>query len=159
MALMGPRIVWQVAQSCCFLGTRGIPGDEIHPLLREWRLVCSILLVQSLSPSLFQVFVVMVILLTSSVVVIVYVCLLPLVLQTYPIAWVFWHFIYGHWNLVMIIFHYYMAITTQPGCPPKVGRGIIVLFWPLLLFMLRSKAGLLSIISFHFLSVVTPVMD
>ncbi|XP_066474973.1 palmitoyltransferase ZDHHC16 isoform X2 [Tiliqua scincoides] len=65
------------------------------------------------------VFVVLVILLTSSVVVIVYVCLLPLVLRTYPIAWVFWHFIYGHWNLVMIIFHYYMAITTQPGFPPK----------------------------------------
>ncbi|KAJ6669166.1 hypothetical protein lerEdw1_007975 [Lerista edwardsae] len=66
------------------------------------------------------VFVVLVILLTSSVVVIVYVCLLPLVLRTYPIVWVFWHFIYGHWNLVMIIFHYYMAITTQPGCPPQV---------------------------------------
>uniref|UniRef100_A0A8D2Q5L7 Zinc finger DHHC-type containing 16 n=1 Tax=Varanus komodoensis TaxID=61221 RepID=A0A8D2Q5L7_VARKO len=65
------------------------------------------------------VFVALVITLTSSVVAIVYVCLLPLILQTYPIGWIFWHFIYGHWNLVMIVFHYYMAITTQPGYPPQ----------------------------------------
>ncbi|XP_033005763.1 palmitoyltransferase ZDHHC16 isoform X1 [Lacerta agilis] len=65
------------------------------------------------------VFVALVITLTSSVVAIVYVCLLPLVLRTYPLPWIFWHFIYGHWNLVMIVFHYYMAITTQPGFPPQ----------------------------------------
>jgi len=25
----------------------------------------------------------------------------------------------GHWILVNIIFHYYMALTTPPGNPPK----------------------------------------
>ncbi|KAK9400952.1 putative palmitoyltransferase ZDHHC16 [Crotalus adamanteus] len=65
------------------------------------------------------VFVALVITLTSSVVGIVYICLLPIIIQTYPIAWIFWHVIYGHWNLVMIVFHYYMAITTQPGYPPQ----------------------------------------
>ncbi|XP_058043218.1 palmitoyltransferase ZDHHC16 isoform X4 [Ahaetulla prasina] len=65
------------------------------------------------------VFVALVITLTTSVVGIVYICLLPMILQTYPIPWIFWHVIYGHWNLVMIVFHYYMAITTQPGYPPQ----------------------------------------
>ncbi|XP_070609008.1 palmitoyltransferase ZDHHC16 isoform X2 [Erythrolamprus reginae] len=65
------------------------------------------------------VFVALVIILTTSVVGIVYICLLPVILQTYPILWIFWHIIYGHWNLVMIVFHYYMAITTQPGYPPQ----------------------------------------
>ncbi|XP_015271406.1 PREDICTED: probable palmitoyltransferase ZDHHC16 isoform X1 [Gekko japonicus] len=71
------------------------------------------------------VFVALVIILTSSVVCIVYVCLLPLILRTYPLPWIFWHFIYGHWNLVMIVFHYYMAITTQPGYPPQQSRSDI----------------------------------
>ncbi|XP_025906433.1 palmitoyltransferase ZDHHC16 isoform X1 [Nothoprocta perdicaria] len=65
------------------------------------------------------VFVVLVIGLTSSVVAIVYICLLPLILQTYPPAWICWHLAYGHWNLLMIVFHYYMAITTSPGYPPQ----------------------------------------
>lgn len=73
----------------------------------------------------------LVILLTSSVVAIVYVCLLPLILQTYPLPWIFWHIIYGHWNLVMIVFHYYMAITTPPGYPPQVGaESPVLLLWP-----------------------------
>lgn len=58
--------------------------------------------------------------LTSSVVAIVYICLLPLILQTYTPAWICWHLAYGHWNLIMIVFHYYMAITTSPGHPPQV---------------------------------------
>uniref|UniRef100_A0A2H6MZH4 Palmitoyltransferase n=1 Tax=Micrurus carvalhoi TaxID=3147026 RepID=A0A2H6MZH4_9SAUR len=65
------------------------------------------------------VFVALVIILTTSVVGIVYICLLPMILQTYSIPWIFWHIIYGHWNLAMIVFHYYMAITTQPGYPPQ----------------------------------------
>ncbi|KAJ7325108.1 hypothetical protein JRQ81_018128 [Phrynocephalus forsythii] len=69
------------------------------------------------------VFVALVITLTSSVVCIVYVCLLPLIIRTYPIGWIFWHFIYGHWNLLMIVFHYYMAITTQPGYPPQQSKS------------------------------------
>ncbi|KAM9010431.1 palmitoyltransferase ZDHHC16 isoform 3-T3 [Ara ararauna] len=65
------------------------------------------------------VFVALVIGLTSSVVAIVYICLLPLILQTYTPAWICWHLAYGHWNLIMIVFHYYMAITTSPGHPPQ----------------------------------------
>ncbi|XP_074882301.1 palmitoyltransferase ZDHHC16 isoform X8 [Buteo buteo] len=66
------------------------------------------------------VFVALVIGLTSSIVAIVYICLLPLILQTYTPAWICWHLAYGHWNLIMIVFHYYMAITTSPGHPPQV---------------------------------------
>ncbi|XP_068256131.1 palmitoyltransferase ZDHHC16 isoform X8 [Nyctibius grandis] len=65
------------------------------------------------------VFVALVIGLTSSIVAIVYICLLPLILQTYTPAWICWHLAYGHWNLIMIVFHYYMAITTSPGHPPQ----------------------------------------
>ncbi|XP_040217172.1 palmitoyltransferase ZDHHC16 isoform X1 [Rana temporaria] len=65
------------------------------------------------------VFVVLVIILTSSIVLIVYICVLPLILQTYSTEWICWHVAYGHWNLVMIVFHYYKAITTSPGYPPQ----------------------------------------
>lgn len=62
--------------------------------------------------------------LTSSIVAIVYICLLPLILQTYTPAWICWHLAYGHWNLIMIVFHYYKAITTSPGHPPQVRHGL-----------------------------------
>ncbi|KFW02665.1 putative palmitoyltransferase ZDHHC16, partial [Fulmarus glacialis] len=64
------------------------------------------------------VFVALVIGLTSSIVAIVYICLLPLILQTYTPAWICWHLAYGHWNLIMIVFHYYMAVCLPP---PKHG--------------------------------------
>ncbi|KAM4624223.1 palmitoyltransferase ZDHHC16B isoform 2-T2 [Polymixia lowei] len=65
------------------------------------------------------VFVALVILLTGSVLVIVYMCLLPVVLTTYPVYWIIWHLCCGHWLLVMVVFHYYKATTTSPGHPPK----------------------------------------
>ncbi|CAH2323022.1 palmitoyltransferase ZDHHC16 isoform X1 [Pelobates cultripes] len=65
------------------------------------------------------VFVALVIILTSSIVLIVYICVLPLILQTYSTSWICWHVCYGHWNLIMIVFHYYKAITTSPGYPPQ----------------------------------------
>ncbi|XP_074855438.1 palmitoyltransferase ZDHHC16 isoform X4 [Carettochelys insculpta] len=71
------------------------------------------------------VFVALVIVLTSSVVAIVYICLLPLILQTYPLPWICWHLTYGHWNLFMIVFHYYMAITTPPGHPPQARSNTV----------------------------------
>ncbi|XP_067393304.1 palmitoyltransferase ZDHHC16 isoform X1 [Emydura macquarii macquarii] len=71
------------------------------------------------------VFVALVIVLTSSIVAIVYVCLLPLILQTYPPGWICWHLTYGHWNLLMIIFHYAMAITTPPGHPPQAKSNAV----------------------------------
>ncbi|XP_053548549.1 palmitoyltransferase ZDHHC16 isoform X1 [Bombina bombina] len=70
------------------------------------------------------VFVGLVIVLTSSIVLIVYICVLPLIVQTYSTAWICWHLTYGHWNLIMIVFHYYKAITTPPGYPPKAQTDI-----------------------------------
>ncbi|XP_075072023.1 palmitoyltransferase ZDHHC16 isoform X2 [Mixophyes fleayi] len=70
------------------------------------------------------VFVALVVVLTSSIVLIVYLCVLPLILHTYSPAWICWHIAYGHWNLVMIVFHYYKAITTNPGYPPQAKKDI-----------------------------------
>uniref|UniRef100_A0A8C3WQW4 Palmitoyltransferase n=1 Tax=Catagonus wagneri TaxID=51154 RepID=A0A8C3WQW4_9CETA len=70
------------------------------------------------------VFVVLVIVLTSSIVAIAYLCVLPLILQTYSVPRLCWHFFYSHWNLILIVFHYYQAITTPPGYPPQ-GRNDI----------------------------------
>lgn len=64
---------------------------------------------------------VLVIVLTSSIVAIAYLCILPLILQTYSVPRLCWHFFYSHWNLILIVFHYYQAITTPPGYPPAVG--------------------------------------
>lgn len=64
------------------------------------------------------VFVCLVVILTSSIVVIAYIVLLPLVLNTYSPPWIVWHICYGHWNLIMIAFHYYKAAKTSPGYPP-----------------------------------------
>lgn len=65
------------------------------------------------------VFVCLVTVLTSSIVVIVYMFVLPTILRTYPTHWVMWHLGCGHWLLVMVVFHYYKATTTTPGHPPK----------------------------------------
>ncbi|KAJ8404899.1 hypothetical protein AAFF_G00332860 [Aldrovandia affinis] len=65
------------------------------------------------------VFVSLVIILTSSILIVVYSCLLPMIITTYPTPWVVWHLCYGHWNLVMIVFHYYKATTTSPGQPRR----------------------------------------
>ncbi|XP_063261566.1 palmitoyltransferase ZDHHC16 isoform X6 [Prinia subflava] len=43
---------------------------------------------------------------------------------TYTPAWICWHLAYGHWNLIMIVFHYYMAITTSPGHPPQAKNDL-----------------------------------
>lgn len=64
------------------------------------------------------VFVCLVVILTSSVIVIAYVVILPMALRTYSPPWIAWHFCYGHWNIIMIAFHYYKATKTSPGFPP-----------------------------------------
>lgn len=69
---------------------------------------------------LWQVFVCLVVLLTSSIVAIAYTVLLPLILNTYSPAWIVWHVFYGHWILIMIAFHYYKAVKTSPGYLPLV---------------------------------------
>ncbi|XP_053731325.1 palmitoyltransferase ZDHHC16A isoform X1 [Synchiropus splendidus] len=70
------------------------------------------------------VFVYLVVVLTSSIVLIAYVVLLPLILNTYSPMWIAWHVCYGHWNLVMIAFHYYKAAKTSPGYPPTEKNDI-----------------------------------
>uniref|UniRef100_A0A2I3SD16 Palmitoyltransferase n=1 Tax=Pan troglodytes TaxID=9598 RepID=A0A2I3SD16_PANTR len=75
-------------------------------------------------PGKLRVFVVLVIVLTGSIVAIAYLCVLPLILRTYSVPRLCWHFFYSHWNLILIVFHYYQAITTPPGYPPQ-GRNDI----------------------------------
>ncbi|XP_078793242.1 palmitoyltransferase ZDHHC16B isoform X2 [Oryzias latipes] len=70
------------------------------------------------------VFVCLVVLLTTSVVVIVYIFVLPTVFRTYSAFWTVWHFGCGHWLLVMLAFHYYKATVTPPGHPPKNQQGL-----------------------------------
>uniref|UniRef100_A0A8C3X181 Palmitoyltransferase n=1 Tax=Catagonus wagneri TaxID=51154 RepID=A0A8C3X181_9CETA len=70
------------------------------------------------------VFMVLVTVLTSSIVATTYLCVLPLILQTYSVPQLCWHFFCSHWNLILIIFYYYQAVTTPPGYPPR-GRNDI----------------------------------
>ncbi|XP_056285440.1 palmitoyltransferase ZDHHC16B isoform X2 [Pseudoliparis swirei] len=70
------------------------------------------------------VFVCLVVLLTTSVVVIIYLFVLPTILSTYPSYWIAWHLSCGHWLLAMVVFHYYKATTTPPGHPPKEKMNI-----------------------------------
>nr|XP_055032498.1 palmitoyltransferase ZDHHC16B [Misgurnus anguillicaudatus] len=81
-------------------------------------------LVDNLTRWFGVVFVFLVISLTSSVVIIVYLCVLPVILSTYATHWILWHLCYGHWNLIMVVFHYYKAITTLPGAPPQERNDI-----------------------------------
>nr|XP_040034451.1 palmitoyltransferase ZDHHC16A isoform X3 [Gasterosteus aculeatus aculeatus] len=69
------------------------------------------------------VFVCLVVILTGSILAIAYLILLPMIFRTYTPLWIAWHVCYGHWNMVMIIFHYYKAITTSPGSPPTEKNG------------------------------------
>ncbi|XP_061545408.1 palmitoyltransferase ZDHHC16A isoform X3 [Phycodurus eques] len=70
------------------------------------------------------VFVWMVAVLTTSILLVIYVVLLPNAFMTYSTAWLAWHLCYGHWNLVMIVFHYYKAVKTSPGYPPTEKNDI-----------------------------------
>ncbi|XP_043086924.1 palmitoyltransferase ZDHHC16B isoform X2 [Puntigrus tetrazona] len=81
-------------------------------------------LVDSMTRWFGVVFVSLVMLLTGSVVIIVYLCVLPIIFSSYPVHWILWHLFYGHWNLLMIVFHYYKATTTCPGFPPQEKRDI-----------------------------------
>lgn len=70
------------------------------------------------------VFVCLVVVLTSSILMVAYLILIPMVWNTYSTAWLAWHLAYGHWNLVMIVFHYYKATKTSPGYPPVVKNDV-----------------------------------
>lgn len=61
----------------------------------------------------------LVVCLTSSVVAIFYVCLLPHKYEL-SVAWTVYHLIVGHWLLANIAFNYFKAAFTSPGNPPQV---------------------------------------
>lgn len=73
---------------------------------------------------LFQAFLLVVIGLTTSVVVIYYAYLLP-VIQEYSTPWVVFHLITAHWLLINIVFHYFKVVFTSPGLAPQVIDMII----------------------------------
>lgn len=64
------------------------------------------------------IFVGMVILLTTSVVVNYYTYVLPWNSERWPTYFTVLNYLFGHWLLLNIIFHYYMGVTTAPGRPP-----------------------------------------
>ena len=66
-----------------------------------------------------QIFVVLVILLVTFVVVLTYICILP-VKMAHSVSWAVYHFIVGHWLLMNIVFHYFKAAFTNPGHVPQV---------------------------------------
>lgn len=67
------------------------------------------------------VFVVLVIVLTSSIVAIAYLCVLPLILQTYSVPRLCWHFFYSHWNLILIVFLTTRLSPPHPDTHPRAG--------------------------------------
>jgi len=94
-------------RSCCFEGTTvrsKLESDLSSPL---------------------QAFVTLVVCLTSSVVVLFYMNVLPHVLKTHSTFCAHVHLAYGHYLLLMIVFHYFKAVTTNPGCPPAVSKDCL----------------------------------
>ncbi|CAM9376275.1 palmitoyltransferase ZDHHC16-like [Lampetra fluviatilis] len=65
------------------------------------------------------VFVALVVGLTSCVVVVGYVCVLPAILAEYGPAVSTALILVSNWFLIMIVFHYYKGLTTSPGYPPS----------------------------------------
>lgn len=68
---------------------------------------------------MFQAFVVLVVVLVSSVLVIIYICLMPYHWERNKPLTVF-YFLGGHWLLINTIFHYFKAAFTSPGLAPAV---------------------------------------
>jgi palmitoyltransferase len=72
---------------------------------------------------MLQIFVTLVVVLTTAVVVIVYICLLP-VKMSHSYFWGVYHLIFGHWILINIVFNYFKAAFTNPGRVPEVSCGL-----------------------------------
>ncbi|XP_071792872.1 palmitoyltransferase ZDHHC16-like [Asterias amurensis] len=64
--------------------------------------------------------VVLVILLTSVVISVFYLCILPRCLENEDHVQTIFHLTFGHWLLMNIAFHYYKGVTTPPGYPPQI---------------------------------------
>ncbi|KAK3095184.1 hypothetical protein FSP39_011170 [Pinctada imbricata] len=78
-------------------------------------LFCSL---ERFSKYLGPVFTSLVVVLTTSVVVIFYICLLPHVYDQ-SLSKTIFHLVFGHWLLINIVFNYFMAAFTNPGNPPR----------------------------------------
>ena len=63
----------------------------------------------------------LVVLLTTFVVVLSYICILP-VKWSHSVLWALYHCVVGHWLLINIVFHYFKAAFTNPGLVPEVCR-------------------------------------
>lgn len=78
-----------------------------------------ITLVEFISRWFGFLFVLTVSLLISYVVITYYAIVIPVLLDQHSLIRAIVTILYGHYLLVMIVFHYYKAVTTDPGKPPK----------------------------------------
>lgn len=76
----------------------------------------------------FQVFVVAVAVLTTTVVVFAHLVGLPYWWHKSPTITICL-VIFGYWLLINVTFHYYMAVVTPAGCPPDVSHMIFLYFY------------------------------
>ncbi|CAG5118143.1 unnamed protein product [Candidula unifasciata] len=65
------------------------------------------------------IMVTMVVLLTTMVVMVFYICIFPHIVYVTDVFWCGFHFFFSHWLLVNIVFNYFMAAFTKPGHPPQ----------------------------------------
>ncbi|XP_070539848.1 palmitoyltransferase ZDHHC16-like isoform X2 [Ptychodera flava] len=75
-------------------------------------------LVDNIVRRLGPIFVTLVVGLTTTVVLIFYIYILPY-LFTCGVHWIIFHLVFGHWLLMNIIFNYYKGVCTPPGYPPE----------------------------------------
>lgn len=65
------------------------------------------------------IMVTLVVVLTTMVVTVFYICVFPHIWYQTEMFWVMVHFVFAHWLLINIIFNYIMAAFTCPGLPPE----------------------------------------
>jgi len=82
-----------------------------------------------------QIFVVIFVLLTTFVVILAYICILP-AKMSHSLSWTVYHLIVGHWLLVNIVFHYFKAAFINPGQVPEVCvSGICLCFYCIIFYL------------------------
>ncbi|KAK7110934.1 palmitoyltransferase ZDHHC16-like [Littorina saxatilis] len=65
------------------------------------------------------IMVTLVVILTTMVVAVFYICVFPHIWYQTEMLWVMVHFFFAHWLLANVIFNYVMAAFTSPGLPPQ----------------------------------------
>ncbi|XP_076465580.1 palmitoyltransferase ZDHHC16-like isoform X2 [Babylonia areolata] len=61
----------------------------------------------------------LVVLLSTMVVTVFYICVFPHIWYQTELFWVIVHFVFAHWLLINLVFNYFMAVFTNPGLPPE----------------------------------------